>query len=201
MLFGLVPFGRSDPARKLERLPVDKLAEEETRLGIRAESINLELNRLRQQYDHHTRPRRAGETDNDVRLRASKAKRLKPQIDVLQSDFNSLLQQQEFVGALIHRKSSGMQAIKGQERIDDLSGGLSPRELEKALQERQRQAEVARAKTERLRGHASDPAPFAEAPGGMSEEERLINLGAEPAWDEGSPEPARSDSKKPTRRT
>lgn len=199
MVFALMPFGRSDPAKKLDRLPVDKLAEEETRLGIRAEHINLELNKLRQQYDHHTRPRKPGETDNDVRLRASKAKRLKPQIDLLQNDFNSLLQQQEYVGALISQKTSGVQAIEGQKRIDTLSGNLSARDLEKALQERQKKAEIAKAKTDRMRTHATDTSGSG-GDGEMSEEERLINMGAEPAWDDVA-EPAKSESKKQARRT
>ncbi|MES2154608.1 MAG: hypothetical protein V4510_05675 [bacterium] len=187
----MIPFGRSDPSKKLDKLSLDKLADEETRLGVRADGTNAQLKQLRAQYDALLSGRRPEETDNDVRLRASKARQLRPQIERLQQDFDALLAQQETVTALIEQRR-GTEAVRGAKRLDKVTGKMSDHELGKALEGRQKEVEKARAQTEQRRGRLSEGTGAGS--GELSEEERMIN--SAPAPTKKAEEPATNKSTK-----
>jgi hypothetical protein len=188
----VIPFGRSDPSKKLDKLPLEKLADEEMRLGVRAEATNAQLKQLRSQYDALLSGRRPEETDNDVRLRASRARQLRPQIERLQQDFDALLAQQETVTALIEQRR-GTEAIRGAKRLDKVTGKMSDHELGKALESRQKEAEKARAQTEQRRARLSEG--IGASPGELSDEERMINSAPAPATKPESTNPQSTKAK------
>lgn len=143
---GIADFFRrdDDPQRKLMRMPLRDLREKRIEIDMGLKSAFHQIEKLRAEYDRLIEAGRAVASDNEQRLLASDAKKVRQRIELHQRDFDGLKDALENIDMLIIiREGAGEKA----QQVDrDLQGltNLSAHEFSKALRSKAAEYEKSR---------------------------------------------------------
>lgn len=181
---GLMDFfkrGGDDPQRKLMRMPLRELRERRIEVDMTLKSAFRQIEKLRAEYDETIEKGRASSSENEMKLLASEAKKIRQRIELHQRDFDGLKDALENLDALITiREGVGDNTQRVEKELQSLIG-LSQHEFSKALQAKSAEYERSRIRMKERDGTLTDYASTRGSAEEESPELAMMRQGREPS--------------------